>query len=87
MNRRVLLHLACVVGVSQASINPLYTTASIPPSLLHHGIRIRGGASESASAWNAGSSLRPAPGSSPGQSYRSSPPYRQTAVQNDDEKN
>lgn len=87
MNRRFLLPVACIVGVSQASINSVYTTASIPPSLLHHDIRIRGGASESASAWNAGSSLRPAPvGSSPGQSYRSTPPYRQTSQQNIDEK-
>jgi len=93
MKRLFLLTLICV-SAAEASIHPVSLVASVRPRL-HDGfidkanlLRIRGGSSESASAWNAGSKLsqRPAaPGlssTSPSQSYRSPPPYNSQA--NDD---
>jgi hypothetical protein len=73
MKRQLFLPFV-YVGAAEASINPVYTVASFRPRL--HGlnssdlllqIQIRGGGSESAPAWNAGSRLsqRLAP-SSPG---------------------
>lgn len=77
----ILISLLCA-SAAEASIHPV---VSFRPRL--HGysdtsnlLRIRGGASESASAWNAGSKLSPRPGTglssaSTGQSYRTPPPY------------
>ncbi|KAK1747322.1 hypothetical protein QTG54_001285 [Skeletonema marinoi] len=88
-----LLTLICV-SAAEASIHPVNLVASVRPRL-HDGcidtanlLRIRGGSSESASAWNAGSKLsqRPAPGlssTSPGQSYRSPPPYSNRQLNDD----
>lgn len=69
----LLVPFICVGGVSEASMFPIQTIA------------IRGGASESSSAWNAGSKLnkRSAPNSSHVQSYRSPPQYRQTQEHDD----
>eukprot|EP00574_Skeletonema_japonicum_P013024 CAMPEP_0201716768 /NCGR_PEP_ID=MMETSP0593-20130828/2660_1 /ASSEMBLY_ACC=CAM_ASM_000672 /TAXON_ID=267983 /ORGANISM="Skeletonema japonicum, Strain CCMP2506" /LENGTH=338 /DNA_ID=CAMNT_0048206641 /DNA_START=20 /DNA_END=1036 /DNA_ORIENTATION=- len=76
----VLISLLCA-SASEASIHPVI---SIRPRLNGYSdspnlLQIRGG-SDSASAWNAGSKLsqRPGPGlssASPGQSYRTPPPY------------
>ena len=87
MKRIILLTFLCT-GATKASIHPvrprLQGCSGVDNNFL---LRIRGGSSESASAWNAGSKLsqRPAPGllsSSPGQSYRSPPPYNRQV--NDD---
>lgn len=89
MKRRLLLPFVCV-GAAEASIHPVYTVASFRPRLRGLNstnllLQIRGGGSESAPAWNAGSRLsqRPAP-SSPGQSYRAPPAYNRQEVVDDD---
>ena len=94
MKRLAPLTLLCA-GASEASINSAYTVTSVRPILLHQQHQndclfdLRGGASESASAWNAGSKLsqRPDPGlssTSPSQSYRSDPVYNRQLNDFDD---